>query len=169
MCFSIDDERGKNTESEGHVVTTPSGVGPVAVGDRVTAVREVVDALGGERSRLRTEVDDEDGDPVVGLLAVRRPELREAVVVGTAGLADPLVGDDVVADLAWPVGHTTQYRAPVLQRTAPRLPSDRSRPPRALHPTDGLGSRCDPGLGRGVRSPAVSRRLWYADEGRPLR
>lgn len=40
-------------------------VGPVAVGDRVTAVCEVVDALGGGRFRLRTTVRDGDGDPVV--------------------------------------------------------------------------------------------------------
>jgi acyl dehydratase len=40
-------------------------VGPVTVGDRVTAVCEVVDALGGGRYRLWTEVSDGDGDPVV--------------------------------------------------------------------------------------------------------
>jgi acyl dehydratase/CBS domain-containing protein len=40
-------------------------VGPVAVGDRVTAVCEVVDALGGGRFRLRTEVRDADGGTVV--------------------------------------------------------------------------------------------------------
>jgi acyl dehydratase/CBS domain-containing protein len=40
-------------------------VGPVEVGDRVTAVCEVVDALGGGRFRLRTVVKGDDGDPVV--------------------------------------------------------------------------------------------------------
>lgn len=40
-------------------------VAPVAVGDRVTAVCEVADALGGGRFRLRTTVRDGDGDPVV--------------------------------------------------------------------------------------------------------
>jgi acyl dehydratase/CBS domain-containing protein len=40
-------------------------VGPVAVGDRVTAVCEVVDALGGGRFRLRTEVRNAAGETVV--------------------------------------------------------------------------------------------------------
>jgi acyl dehydratase/CBS domain-containing protein len=40
-------------------------VGPVAVGDRVTAVCEIVEALGGGRYRLRTTVRDEDGDSVI--------------------------------------------------------------------------------------------------------
>jgi acyl dehydratase/CBS domain-containing protein len=40
-------------------------VAPVAIGDRVTAVCEVVDALGGGRFRLRTTVQGPDGSPVV--------------------------------------------------------------------------------------------------------
>ncbi|AUV80675.1 acyl dehydratase [Salinigranum rubrum] len=40
-------------------------VGPVEVGERVTAVCEVVDALGGGRFRLRTVVNGDDGEPVV--------------------------------------------------------------------------------------------------------
>ena len=40
-------------------------VGPVAVGDRVTAVCEVVDALGGSRFRLYTTVYDDDGEQVI--------------------------------------------------------------------------------------------------------
>jgi acyl dehydratase/CBS domain-containing protein len=40
-------------------------VAPVPIGDRVTAVCEVVDALGGGRHRLRTTVEDESGTPVV--------------------------------------------------------------------------------------------------------
>ena len=40
-------------------------VGPVPIGSRITAVCEVVDALGGGRYRLHTEVRDETGSPVV--------------------------------------------------------------------------------------------------------
>ena len=56
-------------------------VAPVAVGDRVTAVCEVVDALGGGRYRLRTTVQGADGSPVVegeAVVLVDRTE-RDAV------------------------------------------------------------------------------------------
>ncbi|WP_318567174.1 CBS domain-containing protein [Salinigranum marinum] len=59
-------------------------VGPVAVGDRVTAVCEIVEALGGGRYRLRTTVRDEDGDSVID---------GEAVV-----WIDTRSGDDAEAD-----------------------------------------------------------------------
>ena len=52
-------------------------VGPVAVGDRVTAVCEVVDALGGGRFRLRTEVRDAAGETVVDGEAVVLVDDRE--------------------------------------------------------------------------------------------
>lgn len=42
-----------------------SFLGPVRVGETVTAVCEVVEALGNGRFRLSTTVYDEDGDPVV--------------------------------------------------------------------------------------------------------
>ena len=59
-------------------------VGPVAVGDRVTAVCEIVEALGGGRYRLRTTVRDEDDETVID---------GEAVV-----WVDPRSGDDTGAD-----------------------------------------------------------------------
>jgi acyl dehydratase/CBS domain-containing protein len=52
-------------------------VAPVAVGDRVTAVCEVVDALGGGRFRLRTTVQDERGDAVVDGEAVVLVDARD--------------------------------------------------------------------------------------------
>ncbi|WP_192918449.1 CBS domain-containing protein [Salinigranum salinum] len=52
-------------------------VGPVDVGDRVTAVCEVVDALGGGRFRLRTTVRDGDGGTVVDGEAVVLIDDRE--------------------------------------------------------------------------------------------
>jgi acyl dehydratase len=50
--------------------------GPVDVGDRVTAVCEVVEALGDGRFRLQTTVEDDEGEPVIE---------GEAVVLLAAG------------------------------------------------------------------------------------
>jgi acyl dehydratase/CBS domain-containing protein len=52
-------------------------VGPVDVGDRVTAVCEVVGALGGGRFRLHTTVRDGDGETVVDGEAVVLVDRRE--------------------------------------------------------------------------------------------
>jgi acyl dehydratase/CBS domain-containing protein len=73
-------------------------VGPVGVGDRVTAVCEVVDALGGGRYRLRTDVHDGDGETVVEGEAVVLVDARADGSDGTAEVTDESDGTDRTAD-----------------------------------------------------------------------
>lgn len=59
-----------------------SYLGPIGIDERVTAVCEVVDDLGGDKYRIATHVDDEDGETVLeGEAVVLIDELPSAAVV----------------------------------------------------------------------------------------